>query len=225
MNRRFSKIEWQDLAAAFAFLGNSLLKPMSQGEPVGLNSVFWQNFPDFESHEVALAVNQCSDYVCRSITDSDKANFYDSSISVAIRSVSAEFTRLFVGPPKPLAAPWETLHLASGASVGFGQPTFDMQDLLRCHNLEIHNKNNQYADHIGIELLFLSVLCRDVADVVDTKDFAAAEMKVQEYVATHPARWVASLADAVAHAEPEGYFICLLNLTTALLNLFHMSDQ
>ena len=40
--------------------------------------------------------------------------------------------------------------------MGFGRATFEMRETLRSLGLEVRNENNQYEDHIGIELLCLS---------------------------------------------------------------------
>ena len=52
-----------------------------------------------------------------------------------------------------------------GATVGFDQATFEMRVLLRNVGLEVSIENNQYADHVGIELLYTSALCGTCAQL------------------------------------------------------------
>ena len=246
--------DWQDLASAYAFIGNSLLKPMTQTNAAGLNPEFWDAFPNFDNAEVIRALNACKAY----------ANIASKKEeSQAILDVSVEYTRLFIGPPSPVAAPWETMYRtcaengagaaggvgaadatgavgcaaagaggvgcaaagaggvgvgaaagaggaspAGSASVGFGEATFQMRQLLRERGLELSNENHQYEDHLGIELLYLCELCR-----------AREYEKAKEFAATHPLSWIDAFSAKVQEAFPQGYFSALLELTRALLLL------
>ena len=132
---------------------------------------------------------------------------------LALTDVAVEYTRLFVGPPSPAAAPWETMYRAGNASVGFGEATFHMRQLLREHDLELSNENHQYEDHMGIELLLLSELCR-AQDVLATQNF----------IAEHPLAWIDAFASKVSESFPQGYYAALLALTRALLELTLTGD-
>ena len=131
------------LDQAFAFLGNSLLAPLSQTGQMGLDEGFWRTFPSFESSEVRAALDRMARIVRRVALSDD-----------AVCEVSVEFTHLFVGPPRPAAAPWETAY-RTGGHVGFGTATVDMQQRLERLKLKVSNENRQYADHVGLELLYL----------------------------------------------------------------------
>lgn len=196
----------QLLADTYAFIGNSLLKPMSQTDSVGLDPAFWDAFPDFGSAEVAAAVGAC------------RAFAVDAQERIAagedmVERVSVEFTKLFVGPPSPAAPPWETMNRAEGVTVGFGQPTFAMQQVLGDMGLQVSNENNQYADHMGIELLALSEMCRRAA----AGQLAAAD--IRGYAQDHPAGWMEAFRTKVTSAAPGGYFEGLLALAQVLLQL------
>lgn len=194
--------EREELAAAFAFLGNSLLKPMSQTSQVGLDVAFWEAFPTFESDAVCEAVDELGDFA-KSMEDRDDS----------VTQLSVEFTRLFVGPPKPAAMPWESYYQGENVTSGFGAATFAMQDQLRAHGLQVGGDSNQLADHIGIELLLLSEICRK-ADNSDLWEEA------KRFATAHPKQWVDAFAMRVASAEPCGYFVRLVALAKALLALF-----
>ena len=127
--------------------------------------------------------------------------------------VSVEYTRLFVGPPSPAAPPWETMYRGKDVTVGFGQPTFEMRELLRAAGLEVRNANNQYEDHMGIELLYLSELCRREAmgkGAAEVADIAA-------FVERHPLSWIGPFLDRVSEAVPGGYFAGLLLVAQRVL--------
>lgn len=194
---------WANYAEAFAFLGNSLLAPMSQTEDVGLDPAFWNGFPTFGSDEVARAACSCRSYA------EDAARFAESG-GDPVQRASVEYTELFVGPPKPAAAPWETFYRKGGVSSGFGEPTFEMRRLLREAGLEVSHENNQYADHIGIELLYLSVLCERVAKGEAQPDEAA------RFADERILSWIGSLKAKVATAQADGYFCRVLALAEAI---------
>lgn len=196
--------KWNDYAEAFAFFGNTLLAPMNQTSAIGLDPAFWVGFPKFDDDQVAEAL-----FACREFAEASQARAAKGENIV--QQVSVEYTELFVGPPKPAAAPWETFY-KDESGVGFGIPTFTMQRLLREAGLVVSNENNQYADHIGIELLYLSVLCTRAATDRDAAD--AAVDFAQERVRT----WIGDLEAKVAQAAPKGYIDTILLLAMALLN-------
>lgn len=197
------------LADAFAFLGNSLLAPMTQTSPAGLDSSFWDAFPDFDNDAVRAAAGGCRAFAA-------EAQRAFEAGEDAVQAVAVEYTKLFIGPPRPLAAPWETMH-RSDSAVGFGQAAFGMKQALRDVGLEVKNENNQYPDHMGIELLLLSELCRRAANA-EGEERVQAESKAVSFAQEHPASWVESLESAVSSAYPSGYFAPLLALAKTLLD-------
>ncbi|MDO4502040.1 MAG: molecular chaperone TorD family protein [Coriobacteriia bacterium] len=202
--------ELQQLAQAYAFLGNSLLGTMNATSTAGLEPGFWERFPSFQNDRVAQAVACCADFAV-------EAQGRIAQGQDVATDVSVEFTYLFVGPKGPAAAPWETAYTSASPTVGFGEPTFRMQRALAEAGLQVSHENNQYADHMGIELLLLSELCRreslgqdcSLADAATAAEFAAA----------YPQPWLGAFSQAVAQAAPGGYYERLLNLAGALLEL------
>lgn len=205
---------WTNYAEALAFVGNSLLAPMNQTGTVGLEPEFWESFPSFDDVHVAVALEACEAYAAA-------AQQLAAEGGNPVQQASVEYTKLFVGPPRPAAAPWETMYRpgSEGATVGFGQATFEMRALLREAGLEVSNENNQYADHIGIELLYASVICERLAQA-DGDAEAQEELaeKLKGFAQNHPLAWIGKLQVAVASVEPAGYIAALLELGRALLS-------
>ena len=204
---------WTNYAEALAFVGNSLLAPMNQTGTVGLEPEFWESFPSFDDVHVAVALEACGAYAAA-------AQQLATEGGNPVQQASVEYTKLFVGPPRPAAAPWETMYRpgSEGATVGFGQATFEMRALLREAGLEVSNENNQYADHIGIEYLYASVLCERIA-LADGDDAAQQELieKLKGFAQDHPLAWIGKLQAAVSAVEPAGYIAAMLELGRALL--------
>lgn len=218
--------EWQAFAEAHAFVGNSLLKPMTQTAPAGIDPAFWEAFPAFGDAGVAAAAASCGRAAA---AIAERAG----SAEAAIERVAVEYTHLFVGPPSPAAPPWETFYRggeAGGATVGFGEATFEMRRLLREAGLELRNENRQYEDHLGIELLYLSELCRRQAQEVGecgagnaepagSRAVEAAAPAVRAFIEQHPLAWIDALHSRIAQERPDGYFAPLLALEQELLAL------
>ena len=185
---------------------------MTQRTAVGLDPAFWEAFPLFDDEGVADAVQDCAAWAAEYERRCDAAG------QDAVERCAVEYTRLFVGPPRPAVAPWETAHRAAAdgadSTVGFGRATFEMRELLRNAGLQLCNENRQYEDHMGIELLLLSELCRRAAA---NDGLAAAEASA--FAADHPAAWVEGLRSAAAEAVPDGYYAGLLGVAAALLSV------
>lgn len=196
---------WQTYADVYAFLGNSLLKPITQTEAVGLDPAFWEAFPDFGDGKVSAAIGSCKAMAERGLSEADERRD-------TLQDVAVEYTRLFVGPPSPAAPPWETMNRADGVTVGFGQPTFDMLEVLRSMGLQMAGESNQYADHIGIELLALSEMCaRAGAGEMPATDVAG-------FIEAHPMGWADVLRSKVHEAFPDGYYDNLLGVVEAVMS-------
>lgn len=200
--RAYDAVEIESLSQAFAFVGNSLLKPVNQTPKVGLDPMFWSQFPDFGDEAIACAVEACQAYAKAGAADGEA---FETRVAV-------EFARLFVGPPKPAAAPWESAYRGGGGT-GFGQSAFEMRALLREADLQMTGENNQYADHIGIELLLLSVLLERAASGEGALEAAAG------FAQAHPLSWVPDLRQSVQAEAPDGYIAHLLELAQSLLSL------
>lgn len=203
-------IPWQGLAEAYAFLGNSLLKPMTQTSAVGLDPAFWQAFPSFDDKGIEAALAQCAEGAAQVVAEAAERDA-DPAERAAV-----EYTRLFVGPPSPAAPPWETMHRVEGASVGFGEATFDMRRRLREAGLAVHNENNQYEDHMGLELLLLSVLCSRAAEAEEAGE-PVDTAAIASYLDERPLSWAATFHTRVAEAAPGRYYAALAALTQTLL--------
>lgn len=204
--------EWMVASQLYAFLGNSLLSPMSRTESVGLDPAFWRELGGLLDGALTDSAESLASWAERASADAAR--------SEVVQRVSVEFTKLFVGPPKPAAAPWESANGPVDSHVGFGEATFAMRERLRALGLELCNENNQYEDHVGIELLYLSELCRRASEEASGAACDAAAPEAEEiasFIREHPLAWVPRLREKVAASQPEGYFIRLLDVVLALL--------
>lgn len=208
-------IPWIDLSQTYGFIGNSLLVPMERTSDAGLDPAFWRAVPTFGDASVRASVAALEEFA--EGAQARRARGVD-----VVEAVSVEFTRLFVGPPKPAAPPWETLHRSGAGSVGFGQATVEMRSLLRAAGLAVANENRQYEDHLGLELLYLCEMCRRFAEGESPSNVRAdagcpGEAELAKFVERHPLAWIGSLRAAVAADSPEGYFNLLIAWAESVL--------
>lgn len=196
--------DWALHARMYAFLGNSLLAPMRLDASCGLSEEFWGSFERDGTNERARGGIAKLKAYARGVAGKARED--------AVRAVSVEFARLFIGPPKPLAPPWESM--AKGSPVGFGEPTSNMRAVLREAGLVLDGPSNQYDDHMGVELLYLSVMCDRFSQKAPSMD---EEIELRTFIAERPLGWIPLFYEAVRKAAPGGYYEGLVELTWGLL--------
>ena len=209
------------VAPWLAIAGNALLTSPSQAGAAGevlFDAGLWEELAACEDAEIAAAAAELAAF---------------ARGESAAQRASVEFAHLFVGPPKPAVAPWETFYRQQGCAVGFGEATHTMRAALRDNGLELAQAGRQYEDHMGIELLLASELCRRAGDVswdtrtgcrcpsqveCDDEEGESAE-RAAKFVRTRPLSWMPTFRQAVERERPQGFYTPLLELTQALLEL------
>lgn len=180
---------------------------MSQTAKAGLYPEFWAAFPDFGDEAVALAKTRLVMWAKKRATQEEER---------VVRDASVEFTRLFIGPPAPIAPPWETMNGAAESAVGFGEPTFQMRRLLREAGFRLAHDNHQYEDHVGVELLYASELARRAVDA-EGDELRLLDLRVRDFLAEHPLSWIDRLRCKVEAAAPDGYYLRVLDLAKTVM--------
>lgn len=195
--------DWRTYAQVFSFVGNELLVPMNRsGNVQGLNPSFWESAPVADNDLSRTGQQRLIEYA-----KAAASNVQDSTHAPGMMSASVEYAHFFIGPPSPAASPWETTNdPRNEAKVGFGSSTIAMKRLLAEEGLQLSNENNQYEDHIGIELLFLSALCEKGASEADL----LAVKKALVFAREHPLSWIDRLRANVNAERPQGYYSALL---------------
>lgn len=156
--------QWQAYGQVYGFVGNELLTPMNRsGNLQGLDPAFWAAAPVPENNLGATGLARLAAYASAAAAAAEAGQPGESGVPGEL-AASVEFAHLFIGPPSPAATPWETTNdPANEGKVGFGRSTVAMRRLLAEEGLELAGQNNQYEDHLGIELLYLAALCDKAA--------------------------------------------------------------
>lgn len=153
--------------------------------------------------------------------DATGALVYSDGPAVAgMIATSVEFTRLFIGSPRPAADLWETVNDPyNDKKVGYGRATVAMQQLLAAEGLELGGENNQFGDHMGIELLYLSALCGKTAAGFAEGDEAVRPVanKAAWFIKAHPLFWMQRFRANVDAERPDGYYSALLEYVDGVL--------
>jgi TorA maturation chaperone TorD len=88
--------------------------------------------------------------------------------------LQADYTRLFIGPGKVIAAPWESVYF-NEERLTFQEQTLEVRNWYRRFGLETEKIYREPDDHIGLELLFLSQLATLGIQALNEQDDARFE--------------------------------------------------
>ncbi|NLG10822.1 MAG: molecular chaperone TorD family protein [Coriobacteriaceae bacterium] len=212
---------WELRAQLYSFLGNSLLAPLCEDVSAEvLNPCFWQDFP-------LLPANEQMEEALSALADCTK-RLTQYSQAEAQTAVNVEFTRLFIGPGKPSAPPWESLYRERAVTL-FGRPTEEMRELYRRKGLRIERPGKQLEDHLGLELLYLAHCIDEVIAEVSvgksppTDELARIDYLREEsieqlaFIRKHPLWWIDRLFENATNAMSIGYYPPLIKLAWGVL--------
>ena len=122
-----------------------------------------------------------------------------------ISSLHSEYTRLFVGPGKLPAPPWEG-YWRSVEHRLFTRETLEVRQCYRACGFASKGYPRVADDHLAIELDFLSALALRAFDGFQTQDAEAARAALaasRSFLDAHLGRWLADFAQALGPAAGE----------------------
>lgn len=206
---------WQAYAEAFDFIGTALLQPMDDILRVGLDPLFWPRFPHFDKTNVTEAIAACEAYA--------KEHSHVPRGVDPLELEAQDYRTLFEGEPHPAVSPSETSYQvpeSMESDNGFGSAADDMQRILSSIGLDTASAGFEYPDHMGVEIMYLSILCRQMQiakESLTTPMLEVTPEQILAFIEYHPGSWVNKLKDAVDDVLPQGYISNLLALEEALL--------
>lgn len=196
---------FEDAASCCALVGNCLLSPLGPGDAQLLQGSLWRELAAGTGDEASRAAL---------LGLAEAASSLEAlGPEQALETLAVCHAKLFVGPGTPAAPPWETYY-RGGGKVVFGQATVEMQRQLAAWGLKVDNADRQMADHIGIELLLVSAVCRRAA----RGELSGAELgSLAELVERHPLAWMGELGALLAREDSTGFYSGLLAWAEAQL--------
>jgi putative dimethyl sulfoxide reductase chaperone len=133
-----------------------------------------------------------------------KENFADQDFE----ELKADYTRLFLGPGKVLAPPWESVYYSEERLL-FQEQTLKVRTWYRRFGLESEKIHNEPDDHIALELAFLTHLAGLGLQALHEDDREAFQgyLDVQrQFLNEHPLRWAPIWQQEVdKHAHTDFY--------------------
>ena len=133
-----------------------------------------------------------------------------------------DYTRLFLNPTGPLAAPYESFWLGEKDPSRLQEVTQAVIAIYGEGGFEISEDFRDLPDHIAAELEYLYTLIFNEARAEAAND-AAGKMRAcelrQRFVAAHLGRWVGPFAAAVDSAAETSYYRSLATLTERFVAL------
>lgn len=126
-----------------------------------------------------------------------------------------EFNRLFVGPKRPKAEPYESVYF--DYQTMFGAKTMQVRRFYESSDLKLEDSQfDKFPDDfIGYELQYLYFLSFSALKVEDEAKISEILRKKAEFIASHPLEWFGKFAarcDAAANLEVWKSFGGFLNL-------------
>lgn len=123
-------------------------------------------------------------------------------------NLKQDYARLFVGPDKLLATPWESVYRSTEGII-FEKETLQVRAFYREFNMPIPNFGSEPDDHIGLEFRFVAHLCAIGLNAIQADDIAtldAALDGLRRFFDEHISQWADQCLDRVSqHAQTDYY--------------------
>ena len=143
----------------------------------------------------------------------------DAFAAAGLQELQIDYSRLFLGPPSPLAKPYASVWLAPAAGE---DATAAILQLYGDAGLEVDDEFRELPDHVAAELELLYLLARRSGIAASGGDGAArdeAEALRSRLVREHLGRWIGPFAEAVSSGARTDFYRELGRFTSRLLEL------
>jgi putative dimethyl sulfoxide reductase chaperone len=134
--------------------------------------------------------------------------------------MQADYTRLFIGPDKVIAAPWESVYFSEERLV-FQEQTLEVRNWYRRFGLEAEKIHREPDDHIGLELLFLSHLAALGVQALNEQDNARFRELLdaqREFFKKHLGTWALTWCGLVEENAQTDFYKGVAYLTHGALS-------
>lgn len=131
-----------------------------------------------------------------------------------------DYTRLFLNPAGPLAAPYESAWLAGKDPMVFDEVIQSVITSYRAGGYEVDENFRDLPDHVAAELEFLYTLifreARAAASGNDEQRAEAVDLR-RRFIEQHLGRWVGPFAEALRSGGETALYRALADLTERLV--------
>jgi TorA maturation chaperone TorD len=169
-----------------------------------------ENFPFAASHEsLGEAVQKVAAYL-------DQPDVLSDDVC---DDLHWDYTRLFIGPGKVPAPPWESVY-RDRDQLHFTKETLQVREAYAKYNLLTRNLGREPDDHIGLELDFMHKLCGMAAEKAEAGDHAGAVAILEDqkaFLDAHLLQWAGDWAADVARNAQSGFYKGMAHLLAVYL--------
>ncbi|HEX9720658.1 MAG TPA: molecular chaperone TorD family protein [Ramlibacter sp.] len=138
-----------------------------------------------------------------------------------LETLLVDYTRLFLGPPQPLARPHGAFWL-TGETTLMQDATMAVLDLYQEGGFELDDEFREVPDHVAVELEFLYLLIfkrNEAQRVGSTGDLSAAEQLGHRFLREHLGAWIAPFTAAVKTGAEAPFYRDLAELTERFVRM------
>lgn len=128
--------------------------------------------------------------------------------------------RLFLGPQRPLASPWESVHTSIDRLI-FQETTLDVRRWYAIYNLESKMLNREPDDHIALEMEFLAVISEQLlASMLSDRSSECTrhEDNRRSFMQEHLGKWYGTWCDLVIENAETPFYKGIGHLIKATLD-------
>ncbi|CAB1247521.1 molecular chaperone [Clostridium sp. MT-14] len=122
-----------------------------------------------------------------------------------------DYQRLFVGPGRILAPPWESVYESRDRLI-FGKSELSVREFYHQFGLEVNPR--EAADHLAFELSFMARLC-SIKTYDDFQKVLKILASMEKFLKEHLCKWVPAWRNCVNSNAKIGFWIELSNITEA----------
>jgi TorA maturation chaperone TorD len=138
----------------------------------------------------------------------------------AFGDLASDYTRLFIGPGKVLAMPWESAHF-NDERLLFQEQSTQVRAWYRRFGLETANDGREPEDHIGLELVFIAHLASQglaALEAGNARGFAETLDAQRTFAETHLLKWAPAWCHEVETKARTDFFRAAAKLTRGVLS-------
>ena len=135
-----------------------------------------------------------------------------------------EYNRLFIGPKKPLATPFESVY-RSEKQIMMREFTFEVREFYSQVGLEVEKKDQFPDDFIGLEFQYLFYVSQLVVELIKSEKMEEAKELIlvrEEFLQKHPKQWFPKFCDDISsHSEKQIW----KDLAEFILNILKIEEE
>lgn len=138
-----------------------------------------------------------------------------------VETLLVDYTRLFMGPPQPLARPHGAFWLTGEATL-MQDATMAVLDLYQEGGFELDDEFREMPDHVAVELEFLYLLTfkRNEAQRAGLADVLANWEQLEKvFLGAHLGAWIDSFAQAAKSNAETAFYRHLAELTQRFVRM------